>query len=128
MDTELAMFQSVIDAGQGALKWAIYINGGAAAGLLAFLGNIWGNPRNFEFAWLLARALIYFLGGVLAGSVACGTTYLSQLFHAQKLKPWGDIINIVSILLVISSYFAYGYGGWTAFMAIRGAFIPISGV
>ena len=79
-------------------------------------------------AWLLAGAFGFYVGGVLTGAVACGSTYLSQALFSHKLKPWGEGFRTVTILLVIFSYFAFGYGGWTVYEALKTAFLPISGI
>ena len=116
--------KSVIDIGQAALKSAILINGGASVALLAFMGHIWNSSLCQNMLPVLPASLLRFLIGVLAAAVASGTTYLSMysygLFLMNNKKIWknaGDIINILTILLVVFSYLLFILGGLKTYCA-----------
>lgn len=128
VDSDLAMFRSVIEAGQGALKWAIYINGAAAVALLAFLGKIWGEPQKPGLVHYFPDALLFFLSGVLFGSIAAGLTYLTQAFFSKDYKKTGIVFQCISIILVAYTYAAFTIGGWKAYLAFSASFLSLNGV
>lgn len=130
---DIAMFESVIEAGLNALRSSIIINGGAAAALLAFVGGII-NSTPVEAAIISAVGFalwIFLLGTGCAGS-AVGIRYLCQFFYAGasyaekaqevckgKAYSWlGNFFNFLSILLGATSYGLFFYGGWCAYVAV----------
>jgi|SRR6266566_2284100 len=111
----LEMFRTVIASGQNALKSSFLINGGAAVALLAFIGHLVATPPAThlvpDFAWPLA----FFVIGVGVTAIATGFTYLTQaLFHRQWLRV-GNLLNVVTILLVVASYFTFAAGCYSAY-------------
>ena len=117
----LKMFESVIEAGQTALKSATLINGGAAVSLLAFLGNLLTkeppNGTTFPIQAISQAMLIFFMGVGLSG-VATATRYLSQAaFHGKDLCQ-GKFFEWAAILLVLLSLGAFFCGGIKAYYAI----------
>jgi hypothetical protein len=118
----LELFRSVVQAGQATLRTAMIINGGAAAALLAFIGNIWSRasaagvptagPDISMLTRQLGRPLVLFTFGVLLGAVAMGTTYLTQVaFKTSEQR--GEQCRRLTIVLVGGALlaFAAGVGG-----------------
>lgn len=130
---ELAMFNSVIEAGLNALKSAIVINGGAAVALLAFIGGVLQQKGKGAIALSdVGFALLMFLFGTGCAGVASGVRYLSQFLYARSVERshrgevcegklygiGGGIFNLVCILLGAVSYILFFYGGWHAYGAV----------
>jgi hypothetical protein len=115
----LEMFRSVIQTGQSALKGVILINGGAAVAMLAFIGNL--ATRNSPNPMPLAPftlPMLYFAFGVLAGALAGGGTYLTQLFYSQARDRTGVTLHVVTIVLTIAAYALFAAGAVTARSAV----------
>lgn len=117
---KLEGFRSVIQAGQSALKSCILINGGAAVALLAFLGHLVEQKEPAVPVQSLAYAMAVFVGGVFAGGLASGFTYLSQWFFADDWDRTGFTLNIASILIGLASLGCFCWGGLLAYWAIIG--------
>jgi hypothetical protein len=117
----IEMFRSVILAGQNALKTAFLMNGGATVALLAFLGKL--SDRHQDKIAVFSSALVIFVSGVLAITIASGATYLSQWFYAHS-EPWkrktGHILNILAIVLNLASYGCFIWGTVRAYRAFLG--------
>lgn len=116
----LEMFRAVIHAGQNALKTAFLMNGGATVALLAFLGKL--SDQHQDKIAVFSYSLLVFVFGVLAITVASGTTYLSQWFYGQANQKdirFGHIFNIVTILLSIISYALFISGTLIAYRAFN---------
>jgi hypothetical protein len=116
----MAMFNSVITAGQAALTSALLINGGAAAALLAFVGGIWSTPQSRGVVPSLAGALLFFVCGVLAAAVASGATYGSQALYYDPTKwrfRWAVACHSLSVVAVVASYVGFGLGARLAYFA-----------
>lgn len=103
------MFKSVATAGQATLKSSMIINGGAAAALLAFTGKIWTEGSTEHVTTSLTHSILMFCIGVLLAAFATGTTYLSQFLYSKEWHKTGDIINVLSIICVVSSYSVFLY-------------------
>ncbi len=114
---KIEMFRSVILSGQNALKTAFLMNGGATVALLAFLGKL-SDQHQGKIA-VFASALVVFVIGVLAITVASGLTYLSQWFYAHS-EPWkrkiGHVLNFLTIALGLASY---GFSIWGTVRAYK---------
>jgi hypothetical protein len=82
----LESFKATITAGQNALRTGILINGGAAAGLLTFLGSIVTKPEGASLKHPLAIALLFFGLGVLACAVALAFVYLTQWVNSRQVE------------------------------------------
>lgn len=110
------MFRSVITAGQNALRASFLMNGGASVATLAFIGHL--ATSSPEKVTLFSASLAIFVVGVLFSAVASGTTYLSQWFYGsgegKKLMVAGFILNVVSIVLGLSSYGIFAWGIYEA--------------
>lgn len=107
--------KGALDFGAAALKSAILINGGAAAALLAVVSH--AGPGSAT-ATALLPALMAFVAGVLAGAVATGAAYVSQLLYASAVggaRPWAGVAgNVVSAALVATCYGTFAVGAWIA--------------
>ncbi len=118
---EIEKFRSVILAGQNALKTAFLMNGGATVALLAFLGKL--SDKHQDKIAVFASALVVFVIGVLAITVASGLTYLSQWFYAHS-EPWkrktGHVLNFLTIALGWASYGFFIWGTVRAYKAFVG--------
>ena len=107
----IEMFRSVIQAGQNALHAAFLMNGGSSVAILAFIGHLASSSP--EKVSLFADCLAIFVVGVLIAGLASGITYLSQWFYFRTKKIFrktGFVLNIVAMLLGLSSYLTFGYG------------------
>lgn len=123
-----AMFRSVIDSGQAALKASILVGGGAAAALLAFGSAAWKSltPTGLE---LLGLTVFLLACGVVLAVVAAGLTYLTQgLYYDGMDKPdhcledrVGDGVRYTSLALVVGSYGLYGWACWNIYR-VMGSF------
>jgi len=117
---QLEGFKSVITAGQNAIRSSFLLNGGAAVAILAFIGHLTEvAPTRVA---LFADVLVPFVGGVLAITVTSGVTYLSQWLFAsssQRAQQVGFVLNVVAILLGLSSYGAFIWGMYVAQQAFR---------
>ena len=108
----LELIRSTVIAGQSALKAAMIINGGGAAALLAFTGNIWNKTTSNIIASGLTEAILIFCIGILLAAFATGTTYLSQLIFSYEKVKFATVINYLTITLVILSFSLFIYGSF----------------
>lgn len=114
-EASLEMFRSVIQAGQGALRTCLLINGGAAVALLAFVGHLVGSGTETVPLAATAKVMSAFVSGVLAGGLASGTTYLSQWLYADDWHKTGFALNILAILFGLGSLAFFAFGGYSAY-------------
>ncbi|MBX4884026.1 hypothetical protein HJA90_10570 [Rhizobium bangladeshense] len=120
---QIEMFKSALVAGQNAIRTMIVINGGAAVAMLAFISNLLRDGRTFDVAGYAAAMLAFTAGALLAGLVS-GGTYLTQWIGASDSQVAYRVafgINLVTILLGIVSFVAFGIGAWKAYSAFPGA-------
>jgi hypothetical protein len=117
--SELEMFRSVMYAGQNAIKSSFLLNGGAAIALLAFIGHL--AQFKVDKVALFGTCLLPYAYGVLVIAVTSGCTYLSQWFYASPrnfAKKIGRVLNVVSMLLVITSYGLFVWGLFVTYRAL----------
>lgn len=117
---KLEGFRSVIESGQSALKSCILINGGASVALLAFAGHLVEQKEPAIPVRSIALAMSAFVGGVFAGGLASGLTYLSQWFFADDWEKTGFALNISAIVAGLASLGCFCWGGYLAYSAIVG--------
>lgn len=103
----MEMFKSVILSGQSAIKFSMVINGGGAISLLAFIGKIWTDSLDSVLLESLAISIFFFSLGILFAAIVSGTTYLSQYSYSLDKNKLGNVINLVSVFLVLSSYLTF---------------------
>ncbi|MFN0313649.1 MAG: hypothetical protein ACKVQA_01230 [Burkholderiales bacterium] len=120
--SSLEMFKSVISAGQNAIRSSFLLNGGTAFALLAFISHL--AEKQPDKVAVFADTLIPFVIGVFAISLTSGFTYMSQWFYAAEDGSWkqkaGFWLNIVSIILGLSSYGFFLWGMCRAYLAFKG--------
>lgn len=112
----LEMLRSVIGNGQAALKSALLINGGAAAALLAFIGNIWTKDIATAAVAPLTNSIIFFAFGVLSAALGAGTTYVTQYCYFEKWEKSGIVFHLVTFVVVLLSYFLFGKGAYESYL------------
>ena len=113
----LEMLRSVISYGQASLKSSILINGGAAAGLLAFIGKIWGSTITVPAVNALTISVLLFSCGVVASALGTGTTYVTQYSYMNAWNRAGIGFHIASVILVLVSFILFGLGSYKAYIA-----------
>lgn len=111
------MWESVFTYGQAALKSAILVNGGAAAGLLAFIGNIWSKGINPLAVENLTHAILAFALGVLAAAIGTGTTYVTQYSYCCEWDVLARTFHVLTVVVVIGSYFLFFIGAHASYSA-----------
>lgn len=124
---DIEMFKSVIEAGKEALNATLIINGGAVIAFLGFLGSMLSKGGAEGLGLKLTIPLCLFGFGVLFAALGFGVRYLAQFCFAKRQKQaWvttGQAFNVVSILLAIASYAAFGYGVYNAYSAFVSHFM-----
>lgn len=116
IELQLDLFRSVLTSAHSALKAIMVINGGAALALLTLIGNMMTKDMDSRIL-LLSRSIELFCYGLLAAVIAAGLTYGAQFcfLNALQLKvrwlyPAGIIVQIVTIIVVITSYILFILG------------------
>ena len=82
----LSGFDAMVNLGQGALKTAMLINGGACIALLAFISNIISKIPPIDISLSLSYSLTFFGLGVFLSTIAYGFAYVTQYFFENKSK------------------------------------------
>ena len=108
----LEAYKAALEAGRLANKSAMIINGGGAVALLAFIGRIFDPITNAHIPLVLP--MILFCAGALFVAISHGFVYLFQYCNAVGWDKKGvkAVLNRISIILVIVSYLAFGFGCW----------------
>lgn len=118
----LEMLRATITTGQTALKSSLLINGGAAVAALAFIGNVWIKVPPESPLTMLPTSLMFYVFGVLVAAVASGFTYFSQAGYAGEFgkisRRVGIVSHIITVCLVVSSYYCFGKASWLAYVAM----------
>jgi hypothetical protein len=120
-DANPERFKSAIAAGQAALKAAIVINGGAAAAMLAFLGNFLTTDVedvNMLPVSGIGAALLIFLLGVGCAGCSSGIHSLAQAAYAWGWKKSGHALNWAMVVIGLASFSAFFLGSIWAYLAI----------
>lgn len=118
------MLRSVITYGQEALKAAILINGGAAAAVLAFIGNIWTKGIVVTAVGSITCSLVLFAFGVLAATVGTAGSYFSQYFYTENAQKTAVCFHILTVVVVVASYVLFGLGAYEAYTAFAEHLAP----
>ncbi|MBI4199496.1 MAG: hypothetical protein HY535_03370 [Chloroflexi bacterium] len=115
-------YKSLISIGSQALKTLQLLNGGAIIALLAYLGQVSVRP---EVARRVSGALLFFVLGLVAGTLAYLTTYFTQfalyqesiqgaLFVGRSHTLWLRI----TVALAAASLALFGWGAFTGVKAL----------
>ena len=75
---------SLVTLGQGAIKAAMFVNGGSAIALLAFIGQIWPEQNDVGVVESAACAIAIFTGGVFLALISAVLAYFAQLFYYRS--------------------------------------------
>ncbi len=113
------VYQQVNMQGQGAMKAALLINGGASVAMLAFIGTAMNNGTDNLLLLKLCSSMRMFIIGVLSVAVASGVTYLAGLVNSKEtvtLWLWWTL-NIIAIILVVIGYVLFAAGSLNAYCA-----------
>ncbi len=112
------MFRSIIAYAATALKSAIFINGGAAVALLAFIGKIWdknGIPQTAVES--IVESLTSFSFGVFFAAVGMVFAYFAQYHYgkgsgknAQESLKDGSVFHLLAVVSVLISISLFGFG------------------
>lgn len=132
----LNLLDSLVTLGQAAIKAAMFINGGSAVALLAFVGQNWSTGLSISIGNYAICAIILFSLGLLLGAISTVTAYFAQLYHyrfhintgmstmpfsgkhvpdPEETKRWAEVtkaerIRAVAIALVVSSFVCFFIG------------------
>jgi hypothetical protein len=109
------LFDATIRYGDQAIKSAVLINGGAAVGVLTFLGHVSSQLIQQE----CATSLLFFIIGVLFATVTYGISYLAQRAYQraqfeQKANIHADILSWMAIGFMCISYLLFLFGSLRA--------------
>lgn len=91
----LAVNEATIQIGGAALRAFLFINGGAAVAILAFMGSVFSkDPESHKLIGELANGLTDFAWGVVLAAAAMGLAYIVNFLTAatvqSRLKGWGE--------------------------------------
>lgn len=111
----LEMFKSIIEAGQTAIKTGTVINGGAALGLLAFIGNL-ATKQPGQSVEVFSNPLVFFMAGVASAGICSVFRYLSQAGY-QKNESLGDRWKTAAITTGTICMACFIAGCWCAYQA-----------
>ena len=115
LDTNLKMFESVIEYGKHAMNAAMIVNAGAAVALLTLVGNLAAHSSSGP-ASPFARPILYFSIGVLVAAMAIGGAYLTQYLYAGNSESRaGKGFHVTTALFVICSYALFLLGAFNAY-------------
>lgn len=115
-------YKSLISLGSQALKTLQLLNGGGIIALLAYLGQVSDRP---EVAHRVSGALLSFVLGLVVGTLAYLTTYLTQfalyqeaihklLFLGRKHTLW----LWTTVVLALASLALFGWGALSGVKAL----------
>jgi len=127
-DTHCSMveYQQVNMQGQGAMKAALLINGGASVAMLAFIGTAMNYGTDNLLLLKLCFSMAMFIAGTLSVAVASGVAYLAVLADSsgneidqpdKKTFNWWPILNTIAIILVFIGYILFSAGSLNAYCA-----------
>ncbi len=111
------LFRSVISYGQAALKSAMLINGGAAAALLAFIGNVWIKGVSPDAVSSLTSAIAYFAFGVLVAAIGTAGSYFTQYCYSGSFQRAAIVFHTLTVLIVLCSFVLFGFGVFESYQA-----------
>lgn len=103
------------------LRTLILLNGGASIGVLTYLGNVWskGAPGALVSAHSAAPGLIFFILGLVYGTLSSGLSYVSQILFVEldrtgggssRAAKWGNRVRYAAVLSAFFSLLAFIVG------------------
>ena len=120
----IELFRSVITFAQSALKSSMLINGGAAAGLLAFIGKIWSESIVQSTVDSLTLAIALYASGVLTAAFGTVTSYITQFCYQAKWMKTGIGFHVSTLFIVIGSFIFFGFATNEAYQTFAGHLSP----
>lgn len=133
LESNTEAYRATLASSQAALRSAILLNGGASVALLAFIGNVWGDPELQLRSAGLAKSLFLFTSGVLFAAVASGLAYMTQCCYQREQAQdhesrtsscdtdqideeiSGDTLRGATVGLVIISYVLFFFASMQAY-------------
>lgn len=113
----IEQYKSGIESGKNAIRMAFLINGGTSLALLTFIGTIF-NDDNKIFASQLFGNLIWFIMGIVLLGISSGIVYFNHVAIALNKSKTSLWLEILTILLVASSYGLFLFGGYEIYKII----------
>lgn len=86
------------------------INGGAAAALLAFIGNIWAKGVAPEAVSSLTSSIAFFAFGVLIAAAGTAGSYFTQYCYAKGFQWMAIAFHTLTVVVVIGAFVLFGLG------------------
>jgi|TARA_R110000796_G_scaffold172147_1_gene289140 hypothetical protein len=109
-EKHLEAYRAVISTGANAIKSALITNGASAIALLAFLPRIPSTEFDINIIFL-TYALQSFLVGVSLAALGSGFAYFTNRSYLEFKKLfWGHSLNVVSVILIFTSYISFVVG------------------
>ena len=116
------LLRAVIDFASMTIRSLILVNGGAAIGILTFLGNLWTKDAALAKASAIAigPGLSGFIVGLVFALFTSASAYLAQVavseFSREGDRPaskrWGNRIRVVAICCAIISVASFVFGAY----------------
>ena len=120
--SRIEAFKAAVGAGKEALNALLLINGGAVVALLGFMGALISKGMASALGLQLSSSLLHFGFGVFAGALGFASRYLAQFAFASQWERSGTATNVVSIVVAIVGFVAFGLGLHDAFLAFNAQF------
>lgn len=114
------LLRAVIDFANMTIRSLILVNGGAAIGILTFLGNLWNKDSVIAKAGAnaIGVGLAGFIGGLTFALITSGVSYLAQAAFSElprqgenpPSKRWGNRLRVVAIFFALLSLISFIFG------------------
>jgi hypothetical protein len=99
----LELFKSVIETAKVAIQSLIWINGGAAVALLAFIGHLATTPNVRVPIGSFALPLLCFVIGVWSAALFAASISLGQKLYSERWPRCANASVVASIIFGLSS-------------------------
>lgn len=113
----LEAYRSVIIYGGATLRSAMLINGGAAAALLAFIGNIWTKGIEQAAVGSLTKSISFFAFGVLIAAVGTAGSYFTQYCYSERFGRTAVVFHTLTVVFILISFILFGFGAYESYAA-----------
>jgi len=122
LENQTEMFKTIFVYGQSTLKAMLFINGGAAVAMLAFLSRYLSTGASDVNMHYFTFALLIFGAGVFLGTFTAGLSYITQYCYYHYENKSGLIFHILSVVTGISSLLGFCAGLYYSFLGFQNAF------
>jgi hypothetical protein len=106
------LFKSVIETAKVAIQSLIWINGGAAVALLAFIGHLATISNPSVKIGSFAFPLLCFVFGVWSAALFARFVSLAQKLYSEGWPSCGKTSVVVGVVFGLSSVAAFGVGSF----------------